>query len=62
MRLKATQDISRDTSKLIVHGADNSNWRIYFTDPNDPMEFIESGLIATGGPASNVTAAIKSYW
>ena len=61
-RVRVTQTLSRDTSKLTVTGADDEYFIIMFEDKNNPGSFVESGLIKAGGSAADVTAAIAPYY
>lgn len=61
-RVRVTQTLSRDTSKLTVTGADDEHFIIMFEDKNAPGTFVQSGKIKAGGSASNVTDGIKDYY
>jgi len=61
-RLRATQDITRDTMLVTVNNPDMEEYIIMFQDPDDVTKNIASSKIEAGGSAANFLDGIKEFY
>ena len=61
-RLKATQDIARDTMKVTINNPDMKEFVIMFQDPADVTKNIASSKIKAGDTADNFKEAVKTFY
>jgi hypothetical protein len=61
-RLRATQDITRDTMLVTVNNPDMENFIIMFQDPSDVTKNIASAKIKAGDTAANFLAGITEFY